>query len=79
MPIQPRSDLCPDRETVFQVTNKGYDSVIDTRDAYEGREPTLDVALDVVNRDLDELADRTEGEEADEDRDDDDDDGVLDA
>jgi hypothetical protein len=36
VPIHPRSDLWPEREMVFQVTKSGYDSVTESREAYDG-------------------------------------------
>lgn len=45
VPMQPRRDLLPDRDTVFHVTNMGYDSVTDRREAYVGVVSLIDVAL----------------------------------
>jgi len=33
VPMQPLSDLWPDRDIVFQVTKSGYDCVTETREA----------------------------------------------
>lgn len=64
MPIQPRSDLCPDLECAFQVTNIGYDSVTDKREAYV--EPELVADESLVSCVLDELTDVLDGVDSDE-------------
>ena len=59
MPIQPRNDLCPDLEVVFHVTNIGYDSVTDRREAHVGAISLIDVVL--VNWVCDEFTDMLDG------------------
>lgn len=60
VPMQPRNDLCPDLEIVFHVTNIGYDSVTESREAYDGGAISLiDVVL--VSCVLDEFTDVLEG------------------
>ena len=51
---------------MFQVTNNGYDSLIDSLDAYVGLMFMLVTEVDPVRCDCEELADTVEGEEADE-------------
>lgn len=63
VPMQPRKDLCPERETMFQVTNMGYVSLIESRDAYEGRELRVEIDVDDVNWEFEELADNIDGVE----------------
>jgi hypothetical protein len=49
VPIQPRNDLWPERESVFQVTNSGYDSLTDSREAYVGAIFILDIDVEPVS------------------------------
>ena len=48
VPMHPRSDLCPDLEIVFHVTNNGYDSVTDSLEAYVGLPLMLVTDVDPV-------------------------------
>lgn len=62
VPMHPRNDLCPDLESVFHVTNIGYDSVTDSREAYVGGAiSSTDVVL--VSWVMDEFTDALEGVE----------------
>jgi hypothetical protein len=65
VPIQPLRDLCPDLESVFQVTNKGNDSVADNREAYDGVSG-VEAPVEPVSCVADECADNMEGVDADE-------------
>ena len=70
VPMQPRSDLWPeDRDIVFQVTKRGYEAVIDKRDAYEGGVEMEVVDEAFVRATFEELADIREGVEEDDDPD----------
>lgn len=71
VPMHPRSDLWPERESVFQVTKRGYVSVTESRDAYDGWDEATEVALEgVVKCEVEEVVDIMDGEEVEEDRED---------
>lgn len=68
VPIQPRNDLWPDLDRVFQVTNSGKDSVMETREAYVGgAEELIEVAALEASCELEELEESMEGDEAEDD------------